>query len=262
MIRFFIYFMIVLAATTAGAMTGMGGGVIIKPALDVLKDYDVTTIGVLSSISVFTMAMVSVIKQIQQKAKIQYDIAIPLALGSIAGGIAGERILAGIVSRLHANELVLVVQNILLALLIIGVFFYMLNKSKIRSLGVTNPILVLAVGLFLGLISSFLGIGGGPINVALLIYVFSFDTKTAAVCSIITILFAQISKLSSLLIGGKMAALDLSMLLPMVSAAVLGGLMGSKLNKRLPEKTVVIAFNGVQIMVFCICIYNIIVNLG
>lgn len=54
-----VYFLIALLATTAGAMTGMGGGVIIKPLLDLLGDYDAATIGVLSALTVFVMSLVS-----------------------------------------------------------------------------------------------------------------------------------------------------------------------------------------------------------
>ena len=52
--QYIIYFLLSLVATTIGSLTGMGGGVIIKPLMDVLGDYDVQTIGVVSSITVFT----------------------------------------------------------------------------------------------------------------------------------------------------------------------------------------------------------------
>lgn len=258
---YLIYFLIVIAATTLGAVTGMGGGIIIKPVLDMMKGYDAATIGILSSISVFSMAVVSVLKQIQQKIKIKYNIAIPLALGSVTGGIIGEKMLSVIIARLGENSKVTIVQNIILATLIVCIFFYMLNKSKIRTLGITNVFPVVIAGVFLGIISSFLGIGGGPINVALLIFIFSFDIKTATLCSIITILFAQISKLSLVALSTGFSGYDLSMLPPMLVGAVSGGFIGSRLNKKLSEKAVVICFNGVQCLVFSICIYNIIINL-
>lgn len=262
MIRYMIYFLIALGATTAGALTGMGGGVIIKPVLDIIKDFDVATIGVLSSITVFAMAIVSIMKQIQQKVQMKYGIAIPLALGSVVGGSIGQKMLSSIIERLNDSSRVIVVQNIFLGLLIIVVFFYMMNKSKIRTLGIKNSVAVVFVGLFLGIVSSFLGIGGGPMNVALLIFIFSFDTKMAAVCSIITILFAQISKLISVSVETGFLFFDLSMLPVMVIGAVLGGFIGSWLNKRLPEKAVEVCFNGVQILVFMACVYNIAINLA
>ena len=76
--NFLIYFALALFATTVGSLTGMGGGVIIKPLMDVLGDYNVQTIGIVSSITVFSMAVVSVIKQLKSKTAIPFKVAIPL----------------------------------------------------------------------------------------------------------------------------------------------------------------------------------------
>lgn len=128
-------------------------------------------------------------------------------------------------------------------------------------LGATGMIASGLTGVFLGFLSSFLGIGGGPINVALLIFVFAFNTKTATVYSIITILFAQISKLISVGVATGFAVYDLSKIPVMIIGAILGGFIGSWLNKKLPEKTVEICFNGVQVIVLGFCIFNVIRNL-
>lgn len=261
MLDYIIYFLIAIAATTIGAATGMGGGVMIKPVLDIMNDFNVATIGVLSSITVFAMAIVSVLKQMHQKVKINFEIAVPLALGSVAGGSIGQYVLTIIISILNANRLVMVVQNIALAILIIGVFLYMLNKSNIGTLGIKNIVLVVTTGIFLGIISAFLGIGGGPINVALLIYLFSLDIKIATLCSIITILFAQMSNLSQIAVITGFAIFDLSMLPPMVIGATAGGFIGSWFTRNLSEKTVEICFSGVQIIVLIFCIFNITKNL-
>ena len=72
-------FLLALFATIVGSLSGMGGGVIIKPLMDALGDYDVQTIGVVSSITVFTMAIVSVLKQMKAGIKIPFKTAIPIA---------------------------------------------------------------------------------------------------------------------------------------------------------------------------------------
>lgn len=255
---YLVYFIIAIGATTAGAMTGMGGGVIIKPVLDVMNQYDVATIGMLSCITVFVMSMVSIGKQIQQKVHVDVKMALPLAIGSVLGGNIGQAGLSAVIQRVGNNSTVVAVQNIVLATLIVFVFLYMINKSKIRTLGMSGILPALLVGVLLGVFSSFLGIGGGPINVALLIFLFSFDTKTATVYSIITILFAQMSKLVMVVLTTGFAEFDLSMLLPMVIGAVAGGFIGSWLNKKLPEKAVDAGFNAVQVLVFIICVFNIV----
>ncbi len=253
-----LYFLVSLIATTVGSITGMGGGVIIKPILDFIGTYNAQTIGVISSITVLTMSIISVLKQLQMKTKIQGSIAIPIALGSVAGGFTGERILSFVVNLLKINNMVLAVQNTLLSIIILGVYIYMKNKDKIQSKNYSGTYISLLVGFFLGIISSFLGIGGGPINVALIIYLFSFSTKSAVVCSIITILFAQISKLFTILLTAGFVSYDLTMLPAMMAGAVIGGSVGSKINKKIPEMKVELLFNIVQLTICGLAITNII----
>ena len=259
--QYIIYFLLTLFATSFGSLTGMGGGVIIKPLMDVIGEYDVQSIGVMASITVFAMAIVSIIKQIKSKTKIPFNTAIPLAVGSVAGGVAGESVLKSIVKIFDANSVVTVIQNIVLSVLILLVFLYMKNKSKIKGKELSGVTPSFFVGVFLGFCSSFLGIGGGPINVALIIYLFSYTTKTATICSLITILFAQISKLTTVALTTGFDDFDLSVTPVMVIAAIIGGFIGAYFNKKCSEKTVEKAFNGIQLVVLVLTIFNIIRNL-
>ena len=256
--QYIVYILVTIAATTVGAISGIGGGVIIKPIFDLLGHYEATTIGVLSSFSVLTMALVSVARHVTQKTTLPARTAISIASGATAGGILGERLLAVIVASANANASVVIIQNICLGILTIGVFSYMSMRNKPAGLGLTGLFSALLAGLFLGVMSSFLGIGGGPINVAFLIFIFSFDIKTAAICSLITILFAQISKLGFILASSGFSAFDLSMLPAMVIGAVIGGMIGSMLHKCLPEKSIHTVFSGVQLIVLLFCLLNIV----
>ena len=251
--QYVLYFLIAIGATTVGSLTGMGGGVIIKPLMDVLHGFDVQTIGVLSSLTVFSMSVVSIGKQMLARTKIPFGTAIPLALGSVMGGLAGEKLLQVIVDALRANSAVTVVQNVVLSLLILAVFLYMKNKSRIPSQELRGVVVSC---------SSFLGIGGGPINVALIIYLFSFDTKTATVCSLVTILFAQISKLTTVALTTGFGVFDLSIAPVMIVGAIAGGFIGASLNKKCSEAAVEKAFNAVQLLVLAISIFNIVRNLA
>lgn len=257
-----VYFFVSLGATTVGATTGMGGGVIIKPVLDVLGDYDVATIGMLSCITVLVMSVVSVGKQIRQKTRFPVRMSVLLAVSSVVGGSLGVHVLDGMIAAVGSNSRVLVYQNICLGLLILIVYCYMLMKDKLPTLGQDGTVPVLLVGVMLGFFSSFLGIGGGPINVAILMFVFSFGIKTATVCSIVTILAAQVSKLVSTAVSTGFALFDFSMLPVMVIGAVLGGFIGAVLNRALPDRMVEKGFNTVQLVVLGICVLNIARNLG
>ena len=256
-----LYFLISLTATGMGALTGMGGGVIIKPMLDALGGLPVADAGILSSATVFSMAIVSAGQQIRRSAEPSLKMAAPLAIGSLLGGGLGDRLLRAVMEGISSNRMVVVIQNICLSLIIIAVFLYM-GKGDLRpACDARGVIPALLVGAFLGVISSFLGIGGGPANVALILFVFACNIKTAATCSIIIILFAQASKLTAAALSGELFSRDLTALPVMMAGAVMGGWIGSRFNRRLTDRAVEKAFAGVQALVLLICLFNIHRNL-
>ena len=95
--NYLLYFLISIFSTTLGALTGMGGGVIIKPVLDMIGSYDVETIGVLSSCTVLAMSVVSVGRHMIQRTRIDFSTALPLAFGSVIGGLLGQTMLKNII---------------------------------------------------------------------------------------------------------------------------------------------------------------------
>lgn len=255
-----LYFFIATATSTLGAMVGMGGGVIIKPVLDMLGHYPTNTVGILSSLSVFSMAVISFLKQIRAKAKFDFSIVIPVALGSTLGGILGQSIFATISALAPSINFVLIVQNIVLGSLVISVFFYMLYKERVQSKSFSGIFVCFFIGMCLGIVSAFLGIGGGSINVAVFVYLFSFDTKKAAISSIVTILFSQSAKLILIAMSTGFGAYDLSVAPFMIAGAILGGFLGSGFIVKFNEKQVEKAFLCALFFVFLLCIMNIFCN--
>lgn len=251
------YFLIALGATILGAMAGLGGGVIIKPLLDFLGDYSLSTIGVLSSFTVFSMAIVSIIKQIKYKVRIEVRKTVFIGIGSIIGGVLGDKII-NLILKVLSESLVTIVQNSILAILLIFIYIYMNNKEKYKSYKVNNSIACILIGLLLGSIASFLSIGGGPINVCVLALFFSMDTKEAAVNSIITILFSQGSKLITIITTQGLSGFDLTMLPYMVIGGIVGGIIGSKLNKKFNSAAILKVFNIVVLALILLNVYNII----
>ena len=61
-----------------------------------------------------------------------------------------------------------------------AVLVYTIRKAHIRTLEVSGSAACVIIGFLLGVLSSFLGIGGGPINLMILSFFFSMDSKTAA----------------------------------------------------------------------------------
>ena len=247
-----LYFLIVLAATTAGAIAGVGGGVIIKPALDALGHYNIETIGVLSSVAVLSMAIVSTVRRFIQGLKIDIKIVL-LAVGAIVGGIIGKELFYRLVMSINPG-IIKVIQSSLIAFLMIIILF----KNKLPKAHIQSLVAVFLTGLILGMLASFLGIGGGPVNVAVLYLLFNMDIKKAAVGSIFIILMAQASKVVTIAISEGFAGYDLSMLWYMIPAGITGGLLGSWLYNRISEKAIHILFDVTVAVVIAICIFNIV----
>ena len=94
------------------------------------------------------------------------------------------------------------------------------------------------IGLVLGVLSSFLGIGGGPMNLAVLSYFFSMNAKDAATNSLFIILLSQITSLLQTLLTGSLPEFEVVYLVFMVAGGVIGGYLGHFISARLREKQV------------------------
>lgn len=255
--RAVIYFLVTVAATSAGGVSGMGGGIMIKPVLDFMGGLTPAVIGVMSSATVLVMSVISTWRNIKNGIEIEKNVAVPVALGSVTGGLVGQQIFS-IIAGDFDSAVVIRVQNIILFMVVAAILFYMKNKGKIKSRNVNGVAPVFLSGLMLGIIASFLGIGGGPMNVAVFIYLFSYSTKSAAACSLITVLFSQIAKLSLAGIGGNFSGVELKLLVPMLVGAVIGGFISGAAVKRLSDRGIDVVFNTIQVVVLTMCIVNIV----
>ena len=126
------------------------------------------------------------------------------------------------------------------------------------SFHIKNKIAVLAVGLILGFFASFLGIGGGPINVAVLTFFFSMNVKESAVYSVAIIFFSQLSKLITLFAtaGFEPYAHQWKTLIFILPAAVIGGFIGSSLNRRSDDAIIRKVFVAAMVLLVVLNLYN------
>lgn len=250
------YFLICLAATTLGAISGIGGGVIIKPVMDAVSGLSVSTISFLSGCTVLAMSIVSVFRSWGGDARIDPQRGTLLAVGGAVGGVVGKGIFDIIKASFANDGMVGTIQSILMIVLTLGVLVYVLNKSKIRGLHVENAGACFTIGLGLGIMSSFLGIGGGPINLAVLYFFFSMDTKTAALNSLYIILFSQTASFFSTLVQGKTPKFDVLVLTVMGVGGVAGGFLGRTLNKKMTATQVDTLFRWMLVLIVAISCYN------
>ena len=252
-----IFFLVSLCASAVGAVCGIGGGVIIKPVLDLLHLETVTTISFLSGCTVLSMSCYSVIRAMAAGEKrVSLSTGTPLALGAAAGGLLGSRLFSAVRGMFENPNTVGAVQAACLAAVTLGTLIYTVCKSRVHTHRVENKIVCVVIGLALGCMSSFLGIGGGPINLVVLYFFFSMETKTAAANSLYIIFFSQLANLFATLTGG-VPPFRPAVLALMVAGGIGGGIIGRSLNKRLDNRAVERLFIGLMGLIVLICVYNV-----
>lgn len=253
-----LFFAVSLLASTIGAICGIGGGVIIKPALDFLQVASVATISFLSGCTVLSMASYSVGKMLTNPdIRIDMRICTPLAIGAAIGGALGNSAFSQLKSLLGGSDAIGAVQAGCLGIITVATLAYTINRRRIQTLELQSLPAIVLIGLALGLMSSFLGIGGGPINLVALYYFFSMTTKNAAQSSLYIILFSQLSSLAITLALGRVPAFEPLALVLMVAGGILGGIAGRALFVRIDERIVGRLFIGLMVAIIGISAYNV-----
>lgn len=249
-----LYFFVIVIANTIGAISGMGGGVLIKPTFDLIGAHSVVAISFYSSVAVLTMSIVSTARQISNRQQVNWRLISLVSVGAIGGGVLGNRTLDYLLNKCVSDTLVQLIQIVLTVITLLFALCY----SKMTHIGyrLTNSICYLICGLLLGFLASLLGIGGGPINVSLFMLLFSMPIKEATVYSICSILFSQLSKIGTIALSSGFSDYDLSILAYIMPAAIFGGLIGSKLSRALSEEQVMQVFQVVIISVLLLNCYN------
>ncbi len=254
MIFVLIYAVIILCATFLGAFVGLGGGVIIKPLLDLIGHDTIDTVNFISSCAVFSMSISSMIKHIKAKTKIDYKLIFTVSAGAVIGGICGASLFSYML-KIFDNTMLKNIQGIILGILLVISVVY-INLKNAKSFKVKSPVGIMLVGLTLGFIASFLGVGGGPINVAFLVLFFSMTVKESAVYSVGIIFFSQLSKLITTGVTHSVPHIDIAAIIAAVACAVLGGIIGAKANKKFDEKVIKTVFTIVVSAVAIVNLYN------
>ena len=251
-----LFFVVAFLSSIVGAICGIGGGVVIKPVLDMLQMGAPATINFLSGCTVLSMSLYSVSKALRAgDSKVEMSTGTPLALGAAAGGVVGKEMFSAVKTFFNGSPMVGGVQAIALGIITLGTLLYTINKSRIQTRTTSNKVVCLVIGLLLGIMSSFLGIGGGPINLVVLGFFFGMDTKTAAANSLYIILFSQAASLIATLISG-VPEFRIPALILMVAGGISGGIVGRKLNKKMDNKAVDKLFIGLMVLIVGICVYN------
>lgn len=252
-----IFLLISFFASVIGCICGIGGGVIIKPVMDAFGLYSVSAVSFMSGCIVLSMTAYSVLREKLSHTNARTEsVGTYLGIGAAFGGLAGKQLFDAVKGLFaNANE-VGAVQAAALLLITLLTALYTVNREKIPSHRVKKPAACVLIGLALGLISAFLGIGGGPVNLVVLFYFFSMETKTAAHNSLYIILLSQIVSLVYTVLCGRVPEVPACLLLCMVGCGILGGMVGRRINRKISSRTVDKLFLILLVIIMGVCVYN------
>lgn len=254
-----LYTLVVFFATVIGATSGAGGGAIIKPVFDLIGIDNVTVIGIYATIAVFAMCLSSLYKQYKSGMHFQKSTMIGLSIGSIFGGMLGEIIFQNVTQSIP-NQTITSIQSILLLIVLISMLIFTKNIEKFPKLHLRNALFSLIASLIVGILSIFIGIGGGPLNIIVLIGFMSFSTKDSTAYSIAMIFFAQIPKIIKIGLTTPPATFRWEVVPFIVIAALLGGFIGTKINRQLSNKQIEMIYNVLMVVLLTMCLLNVFNN--
>jgi len=218
-----------IVAGILGSLVGIGGGILISPALSLLG-LAPSQVASTSLIAVSSTSISSTIAYARLR-KIQYSIGLKLAIYSAPGAISGALISASI-SPLHFRLL------FVLLLLATGLYLLfrnsVLRQRKFDSEPVWIKVLFYFGAFVAGLVSSIFGIGGGIIFVPLLVIIIRMNMSSAVPTSQLALMStALVGTITHIIIGNPeyIYALLLSI------GSFIGAQIGAKISARFNDST-------------------------
>lgn len=178
-----------------GTIVGAGGGFIFVPALLLLLKMEPEVAAGSGLVIVLINAITGVIGYAKQR-KIHYPIALTIGISALPGAIVGVWLL----HTYSSSYFYMIFATVLVGL---GAFLFTKNFSLFESKKTkivekqTNfnthsdyngfKLSYIPLGLVMGILSSYLGIGGGWLLVPILVYLFKVSPHRAAATSILTL---------------------------------------------------------------------------
>ncbi|WP_042143569.1 sulfite exporter TauE/SafE family protein [Paucisalibacillus sp. EB02] len=219
-----------------GTIVGAGGGFIFVPALLLLLDLD-PQIAAGSGLVIVLINSLSGMYGYAKQKLINYKVGIKIIIGAIPGAVVGVWLLSQLSSQ--SNIFYWTFASLLLAL---GIFLFFKNSSsnsdikKKEESFTLNAKWFIPLGLIMGIISSFLGIGGGWLLVPILIYIFKLKTHQAAATSIFSLGIYSFVGVSSHIFHQN---IDWVIVLWGGLGVIVGSQLGVFIAKRLPGKVII-----------------------
>jgi uncharacterized protein len=227
-----------------GTIVGAGGGFIFVPALLLIFDMD-PALAAGSGIVIVLINSLSGAIGYAKKNRIDYRTGIILSLGAFPGSLLGVWLL----QIYSSNYFYIVFATLLIAL---GIFLFAKNSPfasfKKKKLPMVeeerNPLTknqdlpikwLVPIGFFMGVLSSYLGIGGGWLLVPILIYVFKISTHYATATSLFSLtLYSSVGVVSQIFYS----SIDWQIVFWGGAGVIIGSQIGVFLSQKIPGKVI------------------------
>ena len=202
---------------------GIGGGVVFVPLLTYFTNQDFKINTGISSMAVVFVATTSSVIYISNGQTFSIYI-IYLIIGGIIGGYLGSKLTFSLETK--------TLQRIFAVLLLV-VSYRMIFSTGFSSKYEENIVLYLLIGIFSGVLSGLLGIGGGIVRIPLLIFFGGLGNLTAQGFSLITTVPTALTAAYTKLKNDREFAKRGSIV---GISGIVGSIIGGNLAFRLPQE--------------------------
>ena len=252
-----------LAVGALGTLLGLGGGFILMPVLLILYPHEPSAYLTATSLAVVFCNAVSGAAAYTRQKRIDFRSGLIFACAAIPGTIIGA-LGTDLVSRTAFNA-------VFGAALVAGAVFLIFKPHGRKEAQIDLPAPGLTtrsftdsegqthtysfrlrtgviISLGVGVLSSFLGIGGGIIHVPAMVYLLNFPVHIATATSIFMLAIMSLSGVTTHIVNGTLDHGWLTIIC--LAAGVIGGAqLGARLSKRLKGRGILLVLATVLIFV-------------
>jgi uncharacterized membrane protein YfcA len=250
-----------VVSATMGSLVGLGGGVVIVPAL-IYLDEMIMNMGISTSVAVGTSLFVLIFTALSSTLSFMKQKKIDYKSGWLFFAASGPAAMvgAGLTRFFEPQDF-----KLWFGLFILFIFILMLIKNRLKPLQVNwaiqktytdaqgnsltygyNLFAVLTVGGVAGLISGLFGVGGGSVMVPAMMLLFSFPIHVATATSMFVIFFSAITGSITHIALDEINWFAAIFLIP---GAWIGGLIGAKIAHRISSNALLWIFRAVLLII-------------
>lgn len=230
------------AVALLGGLIGLGGAEFRLPLLIAVFElfpHRAIRINLLISLATLAMSAVARLSFIDSTNMLDYKGDI---LGMLVGGIIAAWVGASLLSRIPRSRIMGVIALLLImtaALLAVESALSGLSWVALGNDSALRPLVAVFAGLFVGAVSSLLGVAGGEFIIPILIFIFGADIKTAGTASVLISVPIVLTGVARHWLTGHYRSMSVLqyLILPMTLGSLIGAVIGGYLAAWAPTDT-------------------------